>query len=95
MAAPFGGEVGGDEGDDGEDFLHGDSGGSGGGTVRGSERQRGDFLGACGGEGARGFVQGRAAGDDVVNEQQSRWQFATYGKRVTDVAPPRGVGVQS
>ena len=37
----------------------------------------------------------RAAGEDVVNEQQSRWQFATYGKRVANVAPPRGVGMQS
>ena len=65
------------------------------GTVRGGNRQRGDFLDACGSEYARGFVQGRAAGDDVIDEQQSRRQFATHGKGAADIAPSRSVGAQA
>ena len=95
VAAPFGGEVGGDKGDDGEDFLHGYSGVSGVGTVRGGNRQRDDFLDACGSEYARGFVQGRAAGDDVIDEQQPLRQFATHSKGAADIAPSCGVGTQT
>ena len=65
------------------------------GTVCGGNRQRDDFLDACGSEYARGFVQGRAAGDDVIDEQQPLRQFATHSKGAADIAPSRGVGAQA